>query len=289
MAETPSSVSQPLQTEEDEESLVATATSDAYAKRSKEEEDAGPLKLTWSFGINKDVPTHNVSDGSRKVIFYVTAHTAILHDFVANTQRLLQGHKNAITCTAVSENKRWIATGDQGKDSMVIVWDSYSCIPVRTVFNAHSGGVVAVAMSPDAKYLATLGASLPQALSIWEWTVPNEMPLHTVTIDSQICCLQAHLVFNPADCRYLMSTGNHQVVFYSWDSDKLKYHVPALNDKVGRKRARGKVGGRVGVVMEGGVTKRAIPAHVLLIITLCRATASSSCAFSLHLRGLSTY
>ena len=33
---------------------------------------------------------------------------------------------NPITCTCVSEDKRWLATGDKGRGSMVIVWDTYT-------------------------------------------------------------------------------------------------------------------------------------------------------------------
>ena len=33
---------------------------------------------------------------------------------------------NDLSCTCVSGNKRWLATADKGKDSMIIVWDSYT-------------------------------------------------------------------------------------------------------------------------------------------------------------------
>lgn len=37
-----------------------------------------------------------------------------------------QGHRHSITCTCTSDNRRWIATADQGPNNTVIVWDSYS-------------------------------------------------------------------------------------------------------------------------------------------------------------------
>ena len=56
---------------------------------------------------------------------------------------------------------------------------------MRTLFNPHSGGVAAVAMTLDAEYLATLGASSPQSLSLWKWTT-SEKPLHTIVIDPSL-------------------------------------------------------------------------------------------------------
>ena len=35
-------------------------------------------------------------------------------------------------------------------------------IPVQTIFEAHSDGCAAIAMSPDAKYIATISSTLPQ-------------------------------------------------------------------------------------------------------------------------------
>ncbi|CAB3989600.1 cilia- and flagella-associated 251-like [Paramuricea clavata] len=84
------------------------------------------LNLVWSFGINRNVPIHNISDANRQAVFYVTAHTGVLYDCITNKQKLLQGHCNDLSCTCVSGNKRWLATADKGKDSMIIVWDSYT-------------------------------------------------------------------------------------------------------------------------------------------------------------------
>ena len=67
------------------------------------EEGASPsaaLQLSWAFGFNKDIlgGVHNLSDDTRSAIFYVSAHSGVIYDYVSRRQQLLQGHCNPITC-----------------------------------------------------------------------------------------------------------------------------------------------------------------------------------------------
>jgi WD40 repeat protein len=113
----------------------------------------------------------------------------------------------------VSEDKRWIVTADTGPDSLMVIWDSLTGTPVKTIFNPHENGVTAVDMSPDALFIATLssvpnngkatppsevggdgsggdpessmrlrfeddggddGPAAVQYISLWDWTVERE-------------------------------------------------------------------------------------------------------------------
>ena len=51
----------------------------------------------------------------------------------------------------------WLATADSGQESCLIIWSASTGQPVRTYFKAHTHGVIAMDMSADATYLATLG------------------------------------------------------------------------------------------------------------------------------------
>lgn len=83
-------------------------------------------------------------------------------------------------------------TADAGQDSMLVVWDTASGIPIKSIFNPHRNGVIAMDISPDALFIVTLSAPAPrdsenddpQTISLWEWTHPErEEALFTSVID----------------------------------------------------------------------------------------------------------
>lgn len=103
-----------------------------------------------------------------------------------------QGHCNPICAVAVSHNKKWVVTADSGQDSMMVVWDTASGTPIKSIFNPHPNGVMGIDISPDALFIVTLSApgqseseeTEPQTISLWEWTHPDrEEALFTSVIE----------------------------------------------------------------------------------------------------------
>lgn len=189
------------------------------------------LNLIWSFGINKDSPVYALHIDNRRLILYASSHTAVMNNFSITRQHLLQGHSSLISCIAVCGNRRWIATADQSSESLVIVWDTFSGIPVQTLFDCHpEGGVGALAMSHDAKYLATIGTGTIQRVCIWDWSSENKGSLCSVDL-SPAFDPQTFVAFNPEDNTELLSNNKTEVVFYSWKANQLEFASPILTDE----------------------------------------------------------
>ena len=205
------------------------------------------LNLDWCFGVNKYCPALNMlyklnaDDPGRDSVLYTCSNIAVLYDFNENTQTLLQGHSHAITCTVTSEDKRWLVTADSGKFASIIIWDTFTFIPVQTIFDPHpsadgSGddtGVAAIAMTNDAKYIASVSSSTPQSVSIWDWTSRSGVSATaSVTLSLHDTHVQTFIKFNPANPFQLVSNSQDQVVFYLWDgAENLNYHDPKVTDK----------------------------------------------------------
>ncbi|XP_030622642.1 cilia- and flagella-associated protein 251 [Chanos chanos] len=190
-----------------------------------------PLTLDWAFGINTALPVFSLQDQERLIILYACGRVAVMYDHTSNSQHLLQGHSSPISCLCVSEDKQWIVTADRGRESGIIIWDSYKGIPVRTLFQCHPvAGVAAVALSKDSEYLATVGAGEVQRVCVWNWTDVSDEPLYVVDVGSEFGP-QNHILFNPTDKTQLLSNSESHVLFYATDLGCLKYSVPELSDK----------------------------------------------------------
>ncbi|KAK0138139.1 Cilia- and flagella-associated protein 251 [Merluccius polli] len=162
------------------------------------------LSLDWSFGINYALPVFNLQDSDQLVVLYAGAHVGVIYNHTSTSQHLLQGHGGPISCLCMSEDRRWLVTADNGQDPLLIIWDSYTGIPVHTLFDCHSeGSIIALAFSKDAKYLATLGEGDPQN----------------------------YIIFNPSDSTELLSNSESQVLFYKTTEGNLEYIAPYLHDK----------------------------------------------------------
>ncbi|NXD07311.1 CF251 protein, partial [Nothocercus nigrocapillus] len=115
-------------------------------------------------------------------------------------------------------------------------------IPVRTIFDSHAaGGVTAIAISRDAKYLVTIGAGAVQRVCVWKWTCPAETPVCSAELPRAAArqvsgaaagpavlrlhrrlagasSFQDFVVFNPQNASEFVSNSKSQVIFYLWVS-----------------------------------------------------------------------
>eukprot|EP01031_Cornospumella_fuschlensis_P049790 gene49790-60947_t len=118
------------------------------------------LDIHWTFGFSKEKTgsVQSLCTKDRNCLFLLCANSGVLYDFEHRKQTILQGHCNVITSCAIDKTKRWIVTADSGPDSIIVVWDSLSQLPVKTFVSPHSNGFACVEFSDDGQYIASLSA-----------------------------------------------------------------------------------------------------------------------------------
>ena len=81
----------------------------------------------------------------------------------------------------MSSDRRWIVTADQGKDNIIVFWDSYKALPVKTIYQPHPYGVETMHLSSDASLLVTLSKTEtpdePQYIAVWDWASGSAEPV----------------------------------------------------------------------------------------------------------------
>ncbi|XP_068419669.1 cilia- and flagella-associated protein 251 isoform X1 [Eschrichtius robustus] len=214
-------------------SLVSTATEDILFQKD-DGANVYPLTMTWSFGWNSSLPVYYIQDENQRVLLYASAHTAVIYNVFKNNQHHLQAHPNVISCLCISEDRRWVATADKGPDCLIIIWDCFSGIPVHTIFDScpEGDGIRAMAITRDAKYLATISDAEIQKVCIWRWTLAVETPACTLNLPKEYG-FQSYLTFNPTNNKELVSNSKTQAIYYMWyeEGDILVHSAPLLTEK----------------------------------------------------------
>ncbi|CAK90550.1 unnamed protein product (macronuclear) [Paramecium tetraurelia] len=208
----------------------------------EDQQKLNALNLSWTLGFNYKMVNgvHNLTNDSRKEIFYATAHTGVIFDYGNNQQRLLQGHCNKISCTAYCKELDIIVTADAGPDSMLVIWDAKTGVPRRTIFEPHANGVQAVDISENGQYLVTLSKEEPdkiQSISFWDWQ-SQDPRLRTTVLDDKLKDYQYYVTINnnaeqkqnQQQIFEFATTGKKRVVFWSWEygAAGFEYYSPEV-------------------------------------------------------------
>ncbi|XP_014616902.1 PREDICTED: WD repeat-containing protein 66-like [Polistes canadensis] len=213
-------------------------------------------KLQYSFGFNPNIPIINLTTENRTLIVYACSHVAMMYDYSCNEMLSLQGHKTAIRTLSSSNDGKWLLTADFEDDCAVIIWDTEiklklnyiecpkSCfnqkrkiltIPISTLFEPHGkNGLTAARISPNAKYIVTIGNEKFQNVYFWLWTYGNDKPDAIVELSDVHLDRIKEISFDDNFPKRFALTTDHHVVFFIWDQNKLNYYQPEIIGKCRR-------------------------------------------------------
>ncbi|OEH78089.1 hypothetical protein cyc_01873 [Cyclospora cayetanensis] len=156
-----------------------------------------PIKLEWVYGYDSGIQNgvHSLgrSNEGRKAVFFPASNTGVVHFYADEggdptrfaSQVLLRGHTNRISAVAVSQDRKWIATGDIGKESLLVIWNAAEAKQVKIYMNPHPLGITSVDFTPDATLLATLSSPMSEKCILRE---TNHQIAESEDIPSKSAC-----------------------------------------------------------------------------------------------------
>ncbi|KAF5400599.1 WD repeat-containing protein 66 [Paragonimus heterotremus] len=100
------------------------------------------------------------------------------------------------------------------------------------MLSPHKNGVICVALTEDARYLATLSADeINQKFAIWNWTTGSEIPLCEVILTGGHLS-QNWINFKFGNYYHVVTNSQRQVIFYNWNiNGEIYAYAPPLTDE----------------------------------------------------------
>jgi cilia- and flagella-associated protein 52 len=138
----------------------------------------------------------------------------------SNKQEFLRGHDDNITALTVSKNGTFVASGQGGTDSNVIVWD-FETRKILYTIEEHDYAIQSLAFSDDEKILATLGSSEDHKMVLWDMSTGAIIAFTNKVPSGSLCCsFGGHVrdIKRRDTNNYLLCSGGKEGLMM-WDLD----------------------------------------------------------------------
>ncbi|XP_043588882.1 cilia- and flagella-associated protein 251-like isoform X2 [Bombus pyrosoma] len=108
-------------------------------------------------------------------------------------------------------------------------------VPISTLFNPHGDkGMTAAKISPNAKYIVTVGNEFHQKVQFWLWTYGKDQPDAFTELIELSSNRIKEIAFNEDCSEEFGLTADYCVAFLKWEQDELKYYIPKILGNVRR-------------------------------------------------------
>ena len=203
------------------------------------EKDKAPnfkLELEYIYGYRTRNVRNTLHWCDDKTAVYFAASKGIVHNFTSNTQSFFHGHTDDVTSLAICKSRGVVATGQQGKNPSVYVWDISTQQELAKLCGLHKRAVSDLSFSKSGKMLATIGLDDDNSLIIYDWESGSKV--------ISIAVSKRHVFgvnFSPSYEDLLVTHGSKHISMWSLpDSDSEQQsisEVPAQLGKRGKNQA----------------------------------------------------
>ncbi|XP_043251002.1 cilia- and flagella-associated protein 251-like [Colletes gigas] len=185
--------------------------------------------------MNTEVPLINLTTKNRTIIAYACSHAVIIYNYESKEAMTLQAHQSTVRTLSISRDGKWLLSADFESDPVVVIWDTESGVPICTLFNPHGDDELAAArISPNAKYIVTVGNERHQKVQFWLWTYGKDEPNTSIELTEIAFDRVKEIAFNEDFPEEFALTADHNIVFLIWAQDKLKYNCPKVVGNIRR-------------------------------------------------------
>ncbi|TPX61218.1 hypothetical protein PhCBS80983_g01246 [Powellomyces hirtus] len=121
----------------------------------------------------------------------------------------------AASCVAYSADGEFLAVGESGHQPRVVIWKGNSIVSELV---GHKYGILALAFSPDSKYLVSVGYQHDGTVYLWNWRLGQRLAY------SRISTKINSVAFDPQG-EFFVTAGTRHMKFWYIDANKISQVV----------------------------------------------------------------
>uniref|UniRef100_A0A3Q4I1F2 WD repeat-containing protein 90 n=1 Tax=Neolamprologus brichardi TaxID=32507 RepID=A0A3Q4I1F2_NEOBR len=166
------------------------------------------IKLKAVIGYNGNGRGNMVWSPDQGLFAYSCGCVVVVEDLHTGSQRHLQGHREEISCLAVTNDAQTIASagGTNSSRSLISIWDVQSGTCRRSV-SYHSGAIQCLAFSRDDRFFLSVGDFSDPEVALW--SSKNFQMLSSVRVSGPI----HDAAFSPSAASQMACVGTDGVYF----------------------------------------------------------------------------
>ncbi|XP_019450724.1 PREDICTED: mitogen-activated protein kinase-binding protein 1 [Lupinus angustifolius] len=170
------------------------------------------LVLEEVIGLTTKNSNGVASNASSSKCVYLVGSVVVVYDVSLGTQsHLMVSHRlpKPLNCVALSRDGRFVAAGEAGISSSVLVWDS-STFSIVSELKGHLYGAACICFSPNGKHLVSVGGYI----YLWDWRSGELVTKLQVTSS----CSAISSVSFSSDAKFIVTAGKKHLKFWGLGS-----------------------------------------------------------------------
>ncbi|KAF7845400.1 mitogen-activated protein kinase-binding protein 1 isoform X1 [Senna tora] len=180
----------------------------------KRADNSSKLVLEEIIGLTTKDSNGLASNVSTSTFAYLAGSVVIVYNLNLGTQsHLMVSHRppKRLSCVALSQDGRFVAAGEAGRHSSVLVWDSAS-LSFISELKGHLFGVACISFSPNGKHLVSVGGYM----YLWDW---RSGELVTKLQATSSCSTISSVSFS-SNAKFIVTAGKKHLKFWVLGSSR---------------------------------------------------------------------
>jgi len=192
--------------------------------------DTQDLELERIIGFNGKVDGGLMVHPDREHIVYPLGNNIIIEDITNEAKQcILSSHTNNVTCIAISNDGRYIVSGQEtfmGFKASIILWD-YATKSVVTKWDLHKVKVQALAFSVNGKYVISLGGQDDGSVVVWD--LATKEPICGSPAQVESAGITTCLATSNTDDNVFVTGGDNTLRVWTLDKENRKIRPSNTN------------------------------------------------------------